>query len=608
MPGQLEGRFRDYFTRWRLKEAKNEELRLKTAVEIANYVSSALNIEKINQELKDSYSPPYKKFASYGELNYGSLLYCKLILEVYIEDSGLLRLEESEEKILLEKITYNIAGLYLESRVQTQEKLEGLVKNSTLWLEKFTANRNNPEHVKYLCCAFYVFLKTLTISLSQYYPWAKKATAKLVGIELDVFEEALKDLLEQISKKVSQLQTEILPTVLSSPQTVAEYLNERYLQLLKQESMEDADSVLQKIDTLKDYVLKVMTLVTTLQRNHELRSQIALAQTILTILHTNEHQVTGRKYFLELLQNNEDSFKLFIANLEEDSRREVLKKIDQLKKPDGYQQMSASIQYVGSWLTALPASTMRLTMSEQTQDAVISILPQTLDSECKAYVKSLATSYIHNLGQALNQNEDQLKKLIKTLSAGQSEFEKLLTNLSAEVLPLRAATEGTIASLEAYKQLLQLASNRQEKLREIESLDIKAAAFLSAHDSFLIKLCKFLSQFFGCFAIKEVEQVDVIKEIKRKLGLLREEYHDFFMKEIETFKETSTLSLNLKNHIVKQLEMRNSINPGEPVTNLLSEDCTRSYTAITQRFFKLRQELSEDDKEMRNDSNMGILD
>ncbi|KTC85182.1 hypothetical protein [Legionella brunensis] len=586
MSGKRE-HFNELFYHWRLDKAKKEEDILLTAIDISGYAELDLDLRKINEDFKDSNSLKFKELERRGKRGLGTLLYCKFMVEDYLQS---LEPENKDEKILLEAIMLNLEGLYLQGQVETQTKLNSLIANCNLWLDNHTSNRSNNEHIKSLCYALFMLLKILDISLKGLDSWSKSLAKPFIKLEL--LEKDTENLLKKTEEKLTLIEAQIVPKdEHSPPKNLAEYLNQNYLQRIEKEPRYNHDALLEKVSLLEIAVQNVEKLSQILKKRETIKFNSQLIQSLLFSLEENERRVLGRKYFLELIAENNNSFTELMGNIGEEAKMSLVKKITQLRNPDNYQKVSSSMQYAASWITAIPASALRLTVPQTWQETVVSIVPATLDSECKCELRILVEKYLKDLNQDLKITEERVKECMEHNLASQEQYEKFINDATPKTIEIiNEASKAMLDGLIEYRNLLKLAFIMQQKLKEIKNLDTRVQEFLHQYDGFLVKISNFFAKFFSFFKTETAKLVDEVYETQLGLQSLKEEYQKNFKIACEQFKKNSPMPLNLEDHLIAQTkEVMKQAGSDEKIS-AKKQNIYHSIKVIRQGFFSLKQE------------------
>lgn len=575
--------FRERFYRWRQDKAKNEEAVLLTILHVDAYMRAVLHLEDIKSDFYDHTSLKYNELNRYGKREFGVLLYCKFTIQDYFEHAN------EEEQELLSVIVKNIDGLYEQGRVDTQAKLNALTENCHFWLDKYTQNREDVSQIQSLCCVLYLLLKVLEIFLKSLSGWSKQLAKPFIN--LDVLVNEIEGLLVKTEERFNQLNTSILnQDKPCAPRNLAEFFDKKYLELAESKPVNHYDLLLTKVSLLETMVIDAKTIGLLLKRNYEIKKKIQNAQSFLNLIEDNGKFIIGRKYFLDLIQENDKSFQELMSCLNLEQRTAFLDKVEQLKNPTNIQKFYASLQYSTSWATALPTSAFRLTVPNEWQNYMVGVIPDTLDSHCKNELKRLIEIVVKDLKEKLVRSDNEMQLWAEKFAEDQ-EYEQFIKDISIEVIEQIVAFSQTMTeSLAMYKNLLLYANNRQKALQEIRWLHEQIDDFLQLHESFWVKLSNFLATFFSFFRTETAGLVAQVRDIQNELNTLKREYSSEFDKVCEAYlQKHGRLHPQLHNLLVEEVKGLGILIHKEKKTVITKTPVRESFSHIRQCFFYLKE-------------------
>ncbi|WED42450.1 hypothetical protein [Legionella cardiaca] len=605
MTGKIE-LIKDFFNHWRQDNAKKEEDILLTAIDFVIYLEDGVDLKKINEEFIDTKSPKYNALDRYRKRGFGALVYCKFILQEYLKN---LTTANMDEIAVLEKIAQNLEDLYLSSRTETQKKINNLTDSYHLWLSNYARAKLNDRQIQPLCYSLYILLKILNISLKGLDSWSKGLARPF--IDLGWLDAEVEGLLTETRDTLSLLEMEMERNKRagdSPPENLTEYFNQRYLQLINQHPIYSYDCLEESISLLEHALRQVEKLGQLLKKRELIKAKIKSTESLLAVLEENERRIIGRKYFLELIAENNALFQELLNNTIEGTSLPLLKKIEQLKNPDNYQKLSSSVQYVTSWATILPTSALRLAVPQTWQESVVNSVPATLDSECKQELKVVAERCLKELKHELLTTKDNPKLTAEVSVSEQEQYEKFIHTASSEtVSDLLTTSESMLKSLSEYKKLLKLTRITQQKFTEIKALDESTQEFLQQHDSLWTRLLSFLAKLFSFFNTETVKLVDRVRKIQSELPELKEEHHTSFQSECETAKKNMIIFPPLKECLIERAKVVVKLTGNEKRVKNKTQDIHHSFNLIEQGFFRLKQDLSELTPQSKNDEKNSLV-
>ncbi|KTD17524.1 hypothetical protein [Legionella jordanis] len=570
-----------YFQNWRLNKSEKEEAILKTVFEIANYMASNPNLKQMAEDLQDSHSELYKKLDQYGKRNYGIVAYVKLSVDMYLEN---LQEEQLNERELLNNVSRDLESLFINATSETQKKLNNLLFNSNLWLSQCTNNRNNPAEVQTLCFTIYLFLKLFNLTLKGLDSFKRSLAGSLVN--LPPLEASLQALLEHTENQLKKLEKN---SSSPEPSTVFQYLIGCCRRVLSAPE-HHGNTISEKIEKLHSALTQMAFVILKIKQNQLLSVQLRVAKVLLEAFRWNEQQITGRLYFLEFVDAHRDMFSCFLQGLDGETKAALMQNIDILKNPDKYQQLSSSVRYLASYVFALPTTAFRLTTPKDWQDKMSSISPATWDSQCKAHFREIAEKNIQTTNEQMSSSLEEVKYLTQALFPGQVEVEAMLMQLSTEECDNLAASLNEMRKgLEHFKQLSQIAVQKQAQLKEMMALKIGIEEFLAVHNQFWVVICKLLSLLFACFMTESVKLVDEAKALRKQLEQFMSQTEHSCKQALTGF--NSQLPQTLYDDMLDELQK--TVNNKTVPANLMikEKNVHEAFSTISQRFFKLQKDI-----------------
>ncbi|ASQ45089.1 hypothetical protein [Legionella clemsonensis] len=578
--------FSELFYHWRLDKAKNEESVLLTVLDIDAYLQTVLDLKNIKNDFHHVTSLNYIALNRYGKREFGALVYCKFIIQDYFACAG------EEEQVLLNAIMENIDGLYIQGRVDTQTKLNSLIASCHLWLDNYTQNRVDVFQIKSLCCTLYLLLKVLEIFLKNLGGWSKQLAKPFV--DLNSLIHAIDNLLAKTEERFNAINTSTLLEEKSIiPQNLAEFFDKKYLKIAATNPTERYDLLLEKVSLLKTLVTDTRAVSMTLKKRHEVEKRIQNAQALLDLMEDNARRVIGRKYFLELIEENDKYFQDVMNCLDSEEKTALLEKVEQLKKPTSSQKVYSSVQYGVSYVTALPTSAFRLTVPQDWQNYVVSVIPDTLDSQCKGELKFLIETALKKLKKTLADTETELQILAEKFPADKERYEQFIkSKISPEVIEqMIISSEVMMNSLAMYENLLSYANKMREISKEIYALNEKIDCFLQLHNGFWVKLSNFLARFFSVFKTETAKLVGKVQAIQSELNALKQEYTSNFKKACDVYlQKQGILHPQLHHLLTKEAKSLGSLIEIPKKAVMTKTTMHASFSHIRQCFFYLKED------------------
>lgn len=562
--------FEDFVIRWRSEKAQ-EGKNLLAAIQLNAYIEGVLDLKQIQEDFKRSDLVKYREFDKDGKIGHGAILYCKFMVDNYESDNN-------QEQELFALISNNLQGLYSNSFVQTQEKVNDLITNCKLWLNAHvTTKKNYDDDVKALCNTLYVFLKILDVGLYNLNGWKKALANRFIDVDNLITE--INSLLSLAEEKIAAVQKPAeVNDVERPPQNLAEYFTQYYLQIFK---VEPIASLEDKVSTLKVAVKQAKKVSETFKK-------LIFARSLLSNLLENNERIVGQKYFLDLKRENEFKFRYLMEHIEGEAKELLLENIKCLENPGGYQKISSSIQYTASWITALPTAAMRFTIPQAWQSAIINTTPATIDSECKFLLKILLEQHIAIFDKELISIQTNFMFYDDSIATQKKSYEKFVQNASVNVLDsIISQSSEIIAALNDYDQLLGSTLMMRQHFQDIQDTGEDIRHFLCLYDGFLVKLSNFFAQFCSFFKTETAKLVDKVKSMQEELGTLRKEYQNLHQLSYEAFRNSAKLPQALRTSLIEKSEKIVSQIVETQKANRQAETMKQAWSRIEQRFFKL---------------------
>lgn len=151
-----------------------------------------------------------------------------------------------------------------------------------------------------------------------------------------------------------------------------------------------------------------------------IESKLKAVETLLKSIKNNDECIAGRKYYWDFIKDNKAEYDEVMSHIPDIKKAPLLQSAELLAKPD----LSSSILHGMSWATCLLSVGYRMLIPQAQQDYLISMLPQTLDGECKA-----------NLKQLVHECRDVFKNELQVLDEKINHLNKKIFNKNREVVP-----------------------------------------------------------------------------------------------------------------------------------------------------------------------------
>ncbi|CEK11424.1 hypothetical protein [Legionella hackeliae] len=552
-----EEQFKQFFTEWR-KEAPTEQKYLFTALLILSYIERVNSIDTIKTDLVDSNSNLFKNFDTYKGRSFGVALYGRLAVQSYLGtlDSE----EERQERELLSTVMTALSNLYTAPTQATAENFNLLTTNMESWLDNYAMR--NPQRAKTLLPSLYIVLKTVAIALEGL-PGAATFFANCHKVNIDSCKIKIHSLLVK-TEKVNQEIDQVLvpPSDSSAPKNVTEYFNREFLSILS--STEPLENKLAALELKLEQVKTDTTnLLQAKKAKRDLEEKETAVKKLLDAAIANEQQITGQKYFLELIALQKSGYDFLVASPQ---GKELLQKANSLSNPNEWEQLYDAIQYGISWATSATTALYRLMTPKNVQENIVTLFA-TRDSECKNLLKISAKNYLVHLTETLNSATETLNIAKDVLAAEQNQLKTLISRASEKELNEVCNVIDVIKNaVIEYRQLVQLVQKKQPEINTVIGLNKSIDAFIAEHNTLWVKLCNLLASLLPVFKTEMTQMIDEVNKFKVELHDLTAFYRETLARPCEFFDNapdaasplrkilTQTITLNFDANLAPQLE------------------------------------------------------
>lgn len=195
----------DRFKEWRQEKAKAEEIYIKSALMIGEYINSVQTLEQIKNDFRGVETKQYKALDAYGNRVPGSLLYCKLALEEALETEP--EMIEMERKLLTE-IRDILGHIYENPTSDVRKRLVRLMGNIRQYLDEDIMSFSDPKRNRELGFVLYAMLCLMYLKLDNLSWTLKLAISSFINI--GQIKQEITDLVKKTEKQVGELDELIL--------------------------------------------------------------------------------------------------------------------------------------------------------------------------------------------------------------------------------------------------------------------------------------------------------------------------------------------------------------------------------------------------------------
>ncbi|HAT6947804.1 TPA: purine NTPase [Legionella pneumophila] len=538
------------FNEWRQEKAKAEQAYIKTVPLVEEYIKSFDTLAQLRHDVANPDSEKIKKMDAHKRRTLGVLLYAKLKLDEVLEkipDS------DSQEKDLLVELNNTVSKVYDNPKSDAKNRVKVLIETTEHLLDM--ENHSDPQLAKELCADLYALLCIAKRSLNK--------NAILAGWFIDVEEinQKLNELLEKTEAKVESLDKILSEKPSESSdarkedKTIQEYFNERFTEILSKD--EEQRTKLDKLKvSLKEVTAGLSNIVVLRKEKAEISEKIKKIEALLKAVEENDRKVTGRQYFLDLLDSHKEHFNALMSTDGGELKKQLAGKIEQLKNPDFYQTVSSTLLWGASWATSLGAVIYRQVTPQAVQDTVATYVPSTQDSEAKALLKELARQQLMELKKQLGIKSDELVQGYRQISGDSPELEKLIMNATSDHLEqIATATKETNKVLDEYDQIEIKLKDNVEKLKGNQIVRRQLSDFIEKNDTWVVKLSNWLAEnIHEIFKSDTARMIDKARKAQQKLGEFERQYQTGIETEKAKIENNDSLSSEMKVFLKNQFD------------------------------------------------------
>ncbi|HHT0594113.1 TPA: hypothetical protein ACTXXA_002330 [Legionella anisa] len=628
------------FKLWRGTKFYAEQKALNSALLISNYVNSVDNLEVI----KANAQTKYNDFDQYNARAWGTAVFVKLFI-----DEAIAQLPDTADKeiALLTHSSEVISALYDNWKDNTAGNIFALIGD----IEKLIALDSIPfadkNQYRTFLLSSYMLFHIIKLAIAQIERnWKVQIVVSLL-IDLGQIKPRIDLFLQQLEIRMAQLNSGELvkrtDNIAPDPLKPAkELLSDRYLKVLgiikplssakpqrglpnnkrpvpggarfHQAQKPIKRNIYDSLAALEADIEKVssgiLSLIDQRGKKADLEAKIEAVNKLLLFAEENDKKITGRKGFLDFIEEQAQLFQILLENAEEGPKQELLEKIKQLKIFVESPDLSSEVLQRVSWVTSSIKVVYRTTTPQVLQSMIASTLPATLDSICKEELINLANTCLLDLREKLKKKEHQIAAINNRFFNQDEELRLFIAKESSERLAtLQKANEVMKESVQASSRLLATVKENLSFLQGLQAKSQTLSIFIKLHDGFFVKISNFLAQYFSCFKTKTAKMIDDAAAWKIKVDGLIEEYQSTVAEGIRQIELIPNLDNSIKVQIKSQFiaekqqirrEKPRHINPNKRAVRLLMNN-------LSHLFAEKPQPLREQTNEKELDEEQSIL-
>lgn len=417
---------------------------MNTVYLIQDYVAHA-DLAAIKSDVsaaEDARSNAYQTIVSAHKAYKAILLFTKLTTDESIEF-----LSSERELNILKALQQSFGSLFLASRSEPKKHLDVILNSWREFLAIPPESFTNKIQAQTLYYTFYLAMNYTRIRMSGL-NWSLVQLAKLFQIDIEHYIKALGVLITCLEGNMALLLDVLNSEVVleersindlafdveledernqltPAQQAMQQHFNQHYIQVLESELSLD--------DKLKALLLRVEQITHKVieYRSHrmsmiEINANIKKISALFQVFKSNQEQVSGRRYFLDLRNANACAYDLLIALASKSSKRdELISNVAQQERGS----LSSKALHALSAATAIAVVPARLLMPMIPRfltNAANALLPDTLDSRAKQLLLELSDELLIDLRQRLTAVQGQIYGDLSFLFSGDDSLNALI--------------------------------------------------------------------------------------------------------------------------------------------------------------------------------------
>ncbi|KTD63613.1 purine NTPase [Legionella santicrucis] len=608
---------RERFQQWRGIKSDDELQILEIALLISEYVNSVDKLEVIKTEAESK----FKDFDQDNSRSWATAVFTKLFI-----DEAIAQLPETaaQEKELLIRLSTTLTQLYDNWKKDTAQNITILIET----IEKLITIENVPftdkKQYKAFIFSSYMLFHIIRLSLNEL-DWSMQMVASLI-INIEQMKLKIAYFLEKVEEKEHQLK-QIEQIEIGSDKaeddplkSIKLLLNKRYFKVLSQTPLlreRPQSAILYPIETKpkkKDILTSLVAfeedidrvssgienLIELRNKKAEIEAKIENINKLISAAQDNDRKITGRKYFLDFISSYPQLYETLLENTEGVAKLQLLEKKEQLEIAIASPDLSSGVVNGLSWVVSPLTIAYRTATPQMIQDVFSSTLPATLDSDCKTKLKELAQMCMSDLQKQLEKKENQIIAINNRFFNQDEKIKQLLTHESSEQLVvLQKANDALKEAVQASSKLVVHIKENLHFLSDLKSKRETLKEFIHLHDTILVKIYNFLSQFFSFFKTEKVKMIDEASTLKKQVNKLAAEYQNSIDQEIFQMEQNPFFDEKIKNHIRRRikaedrdmnLEKKNCIVPDKQNVRLLMDSLSDLFAKKT---YPVKEHLEE---------------
>ncbi|MDR3502095.1 MAG: hypothetical protein P4L79_05880 [Legionella sp.] len=595
------------------------QAKLLTALLMNNYIQSVNNLGTIKDAFANSFnSELFIRLDIFNARERGALLFAKLTV-----DEALEQLQPAGNQDLCNALQdlSDITGHLFNTKIPSTADVRKLLQIVNNILDLDDSVFTDKALAANLLFTLFLILNLGEPTLQSLNGWTLKMVSWVIPIA--EIRENIDTLLQKAEAKA---------VILAPKPEGAEELNvvglaqscfnQQYLSLLtaaspgEQTTNIDELAIQKKLrvveETMAQASVGLLSLMTLRHSNHELGLRVKSLNAFLNVVIENESRVSGRMYFLDLIGGkNSAAYQILLKTLAEQKKTAFETIVQQLTTANEEKNMSQQMAYGLSWLAVPVTHGYRSVTPQKIQDAALTWVPSTWDSECKGALKQLLMDALAELNGTIQAQQEEITRISNQLFQQDNDLKRqILSEPDEGLLQLQQTVTLAAHAVHVYHGLLHSMKKNQDFLQKYQEDAATLEHFIQVHNNFWVKLSNFFSQICWLFKTDAARMVDIVTQCKTKLDKLNTKYQEAIDSSLRKIDQDEDVDAGIKKQLKKQFNTEMDRGRIEPHNHSAGARSTRLLVKSLERLFATNPQPLQpvlDSNEEIEDEPVGIL-
>jgi hypothetical protein len=580
---------------WLGEQANTEsgQAKLHTALLMHNYIRSVNNLGMIKDAFADSFnSELFIRLNIFDARERGAVLFAKLTVDEALEQ---LQPAGNEDLCNALQDLSDITGHLFNSKIPSTENVRKLLQIVNNLLDLDDSVFTDKALAANLLFTLFLILNLGEPTLQSLNAWALTAVSWVIPIP--EIRESIDTLLQKAEEKAVILAA--MPEGADELNVVGlaqSCFNQQYLSLLTEQSPNEQlrntdELVIQKKlvaveETMAQVSVGLLSLLTLRSSNHELGLRIKSLKAFLKVVIENESRVSGRMYFLDLVANNAAAYQTLLKTLPEQKKNAFEVMVKQLTITKEEKNLSQQMSYGLSWLAVPVTHSYRYVTPQKIQDAALTWMPSTWDSECKGALKQLLMETLDGLSGTIQSQQEETIRINNQLFQQDNDLKRqILSEPDEGLLQLQQTVTLAGYAMHRYQNLLHSVKENQDCLQKYQAYTDTLRYFVQEHNNFWVKLSNFFAQICWLFKTDAARMLDTVTQCKTKLDKLNAKYQEMIDSSLKKIDQDEDVDASIKKQLKKQFKTEMEQGRIEPHNRAIGERSIRLLVKNLDRLF-----------------------